>query len=302
MTATEKKNQLTKRQSIRSKSVQEGGTVGVPVFTWDRYHNEAGKVITQAREQNTLSTQSRQSGTLRPDSGSRPRRWVPTQKHRKLDPTHFSEGGVSAPVKWPSVRLPRCGHLRGGDDLAQPQKWVQSKPKPHGAPWGRPRDPRHFSSWCSKTILRRRGIFEHIAAAVTGSRKARPPQWAKSPAPENHKRKDSPGSRWVPTQKVGPDPEGGSRVRDRSRASRSQSRTSPPPVPDLVSPLPPRLAGLQQCENKLEKHLGSRRVQTQKVGPDPKAGATMAADGSRPRGWVPTQKHRPLKGLLGRRQ
>jgi len=128
------------------------------VFTWDRYHNEAGKVITQAREQNTLSTQSRQSGTLRPDSGSRPRRWVPTQKHRKLDPTHFSEGGVSAPVKWPSVRLPRCGHLRGGDDLTQHQKWVQSKPKPHQAPGGRTRDPRHFSSWCSRTILRRRGI------------------------------------------------------------------------------------------------------------------------------------------------
>ena len=46
---------------------------------------------------------------------------------------HFWEDGVSASDKWPSVRLPRWGHLRGGDDLAQPQKRVRSIPQgyPH---------------------------------------------------------------------------------------------------------------------------------------------------------------------------
>ena len=116
-------------------------------------------------------------------------------------------------------------------------------------------------------------IFEDIATAVSGSRKALGRHdWPGHRRGRLQTRRTTPAQGGSRPRKVGPDPEGGSPIGDRSRASRFQfSRTSPPPFLDLVSPRPPRLAGHRRCGEQ------TRRT-------------ASAQGGSRPGRWVPTQK------------
>ena len=153
-------------------------------------------------------------------------------------------------------------------------KWVPTQ-KVGPDPRAEDVEERRVSSWSSRTVPGRRGfnLQIHRRRRFRISESPRPPRLARLPARKSTNQKDNPGSRWVPTQKVGPDPEGGSRVRGpfpgvevsifEDIAAAASGSCNPSAA--MIG----RAPALWRTNQK--DSLGSRRVPTQKVGPDPKA-------------------------------